>query len=306
MSFLEHKFGRVQNRCMWQTLECLSNCIFPKNGKLVDETCSPMWKEPLHEYFELMMLTWFSFVRFLKNVFSNSYEILLVENLEILQFWKNKKKEWRDRLFWKKPLSSFQKASSTKMEGANYPGGSRVAFLICLSYPLHSICVGLIAILVVLILQMHCQTELRWLPCSVSSCFNPEIATTFGTEKFFFLWVPWFNVRLQRVWRASSIPHFLPFSKSFSVMTFSTCSLSLDWLKSERNFFLTSWTEFGSWGIFWFFCVIFFRLFLKGKSSSRRSAFFSWWLPIAFMPTLAFLFTSEPGFTFSQNCSILP
>ena len=32
---------------------------------------------------------------------------------------------------------------------------------------------------------MHCQTELRSSPCSVSSCFSPEIATTFGTEKFF-------------------------------------------------------------------------------------------------------------------------
>ena len=38
--------------------------------------------------------------------------------------------------------------------------------------------------------------------------------------------------------------------------------------------FLISWTDFGSWGSFWFFCVIFFRLFMKAKSSSRKSAFF--------------------------------
>ena len=123
------------------------------------------------------------------------------------------------------------------MQGAKYPGDSRVACLIYLSYPLHSICVGLNANLAVDILQLHCQTELRSSPCSVSSCFNPEIATTFGAEKFFFLWVPWFNVRLQRFWRASSIPFFLHLSKSLSVMTFSTCRSSLHWLKSEVIFF---------------------------------------------------------------------
>ena len=153
---------------------------------------------------------------------------------------------------------------------------------------------------------MHCQTELRWLPCSVSSCFNPEIATTFGTEKFFFLWVPWFNVRLQRVWRASSIPFFLHLSKFFNLMTFSTCSSSLHWLNFEVIFF---WfpeqslvlEEFSD-----FFYVMFIRLFVKAESSSRKSAVFSWWLPNAIMPTSAFVFTSKRGFTFSLNCSILP
>ena len=192
------------------------------------------------------------------------------------------------------------------MEGAKYPGDSRVACLIYLSYTLHSICVGLNANLAVVILQMHCQTELRRSPCSVSSCFNPEIATNFGAEKVFFPVVPWFNVRLQRLWRASSIPFFLHLSKSYSVMTFSTWRSSLHWLNSEVTFF---WfpekslvlEEFSD-----FFCVIFIRLFVKAESSSRKSAVFSWWLLIAIMPTSAFVFTSKRGFTFSLNCSILP
>ena len=68
------------------------------------------------------------------------------------------------------------------MEGAKYPGDSRVACLIYLSYTLHSICVGLNANLAVVILQMHCQMKLRRSPCSVIPCFNPEIATTFWVE----------------------------------------------------------------------------------------------------------------------------
>ena len=46
-----------------------------------------------------------------------------------------------------------------------------------------------------------------------------------------------------------------------------------------------------------------FRLFLKWKSPSRKSAFLFWGLTIAFTPTSAFLFTSELGFTFPQNWS---
>ena len=174
----------------------------------------------------------------------------------------------------KKTLSSFQKASLTKIEGAKYSGDSRVACLIYLSYPLHSICVGLNANLAVVILQMHCQTELRWLPCSVSSCFNPEIATTFGTENFFFLWVPWFNVRLQRVWRASSIPFFLHLSKSFNVMTFSTCSLSLHLLKSERIFFWLPEQSFVLAEFFDFFASYFLGYFWKGNLPHEGVRFF--------------------------------
>ena len=74
----------------------------------------------------------------------------------------------------------------------------------------------------------------------------------------------------------------------------------------KRSFFLISWTEFGVRRKFGFFCFTFFRLFMKAKCSSRNSSFFSWWLPIPFTPTPAFLFTSERGFTFSLNCSILP
>ena len=118
--------------------------------------------------------------------------------------------------------------------------------------------------------------------------------------------MPWFNVRLQWFWRASLIPFFLHLSKSFNVMNFSTCSSSLHWLKSEWTFFLTSLAEFRSCGTFSFFLRHIFRLFMKGKSSSRKSTFFSWRLPIAFAPTLAFLFTFELGFTFSLNCSNLP
>ena len=72
------------------------------------------------------------------------------------------------------------------MEGAKYPGDSRVACLVYLSYPLHSIFVGLNAKLAVVILEMHFQTELRRSPCSIFSRFNPEIATTFWAELIFF------------------------------------------------------------------------------------------------------------------------
>ena len=138
------------------------------------------------------------------------------------------------------------------MEGAQYPGDSRVACLIYLSYPLHLVCVSLNANLAVAILQMHCQVKLRRSPCSVFPCFKPEVATSFWAEMVFFLWAPRFNVRLQRFWRASSLPFFLHLSKSFRVMFFSTCSSSFHWIKSDMAFFLISWTDFGSWGIFWF------------------------------------------------------
>ena len=189
------------------------------------------------------------------------------------------------------------------MEGKRYPGDCRVACLIYLSYPLHSICVGLNANVAVVILQTYCQMKLHRSPCSVTPCFNNDIATTFWAEIVFFLWVPWFNVRLQWFWRASSIPFFLHLSKSFSVMTFSPFSSSLHWLKSEVIFSLISWTEFGSSRNLWFFCVIFFRLFMKAKSSSRKGAFFSWWWPNAFTPTSTVPFTSELGPTVSLNCS---
>ena len=111
---------------------------------------------------------------------------------------KLKKKNEETVYFEKKTLSSFRKASSTKMEGAKYPRDSRVACSIYLSYPLHSICVGLNANLAVVILQMHCQMKLRRSLCSVFPCFKPENANFFWAEKVFFLWAPQFNVRLQR------------------------------------------------------------------------------------------------------------
>ena len=76
--------------------------------------------------------------------------------------------------------------------------------------------------------------------------------------------------------------------------TDSSLNWSFLWFP-EQSFVLEEFSDF--------LCVKFFRLFMKGKSSSRKSAFSSWWLPIAFMPTSAFLFTSELGFTFSINCS---
>ena len=66
----------------------LKQQFFLKTGKLVDETCSTLRKEPLHEYFEIMMLTWFSFLHFL-NVFPPSSEVLLAETLKLKQVWKN-------------------------------------------------------------------------------------------------------------------------------------------------------------------------------------------------------------------------
>ena len=196
------------------------------------------------------------------------------KNITILE---ELKKEWRNRLFWKKPLSSFQNhlQQRWKMEGAKYPGESRVACLICLSYPLHSICVGLNAILAVVILQMHCQMKLRRSPCLVFPCFNPEIATIFWVEIAFFLWVPWFIVRLQRFWRASSIPLFLHLSKSFRVMTFSTCSLSLYWLKSERIFFWLPEQSFVFAEFFDFFASYFLGYFWKENLPHEGVRFFS-------------------------------
>ena len=229
-----------------------------------------------------------------------SFHLLRFFWLKIQQYYnfgKTKEKNKETGYFENKTLSSFRKASSTKIEGAKYPGDSRVACVIYLSYPLHSNCVGLNAKLAVFILQMHCQMKLRGSPCSVFSCCNPKISTTVSAEIVFFLWVPWFIVRLQRFWRASSIPLFLHLSKSFSVMTFSNCNSSLHWLKPEVIF---SWVSERSlvlddFSVFWRHV---FGLFLKENSSSRKSAFFYWWLAVAFTPTLAFLFTSELGFTF--------
>ena len=183
------------------------------------------------------------------------------------------------------------------MEGAKYPGDSRVACLVDLSYPLHSICVGLNANVAVVILQTYCQMKLHRSPCSDTRCFNNDIATTFWAEIIFFLWVPWFIVRLQWFWRASSTAFSFIYRNPlvwwhFRLVARHFTDSSLKWS------FLISWTEFGSWGIFWFFCVIFSRLFMKGKSSSRKSAFFSWWLPIAFTPTSSFLSTYDRGFIF--------
>ena len=116
--------------------------------------------------------------------------------------------------------------------------------------------------------------------------------------------VPCFNVRLQRFRRASSIPFFLPLSKSISASKSPICSSSLHWIKSDMIFFMISWTEFGSRGNFGILCGIFFKIFMKAKSFSWMSAFFYWWLPIAVTPTLEFVFTCERGFTLSLNCSI--
>ena len=96
----------------------------------------------------------------------------------------------------------------------------------------------------------------------------------FELEKFFLLWVPWYNVRLQRFGKPSSIPLIIHLSKPFSVMTFSTCSSSLHWLKSEVIFFWFPEQSLVHEETFDFFCLIFCRLFMKAKSSSRKSAFF--------------------------------
>ena len=206
-----------------------------------------------------------------------SFHLLRFFWLKIQQYYnfgKTKEKNKETGYFENKTLSSFRKASSTKIEGAKYPGDSRVACVIYLSYPLHSNCVGLNAKLAVFILQMHCQMKLRGSPCSVFSCCNPKISTTVSAEIVFFLWVPWFIVRLQRFWRASSIPLFLHLSKSFSVMTFSNCNSSLHWLKPEVIFF-----EFlnGVWflTIFLFFGDMFLGYFWKKTLPHERVRFFT-------------------------------
>ena len=101
-------------------------------------------------------------------------------------FGKTKEKNKETGYFENKTISSFRKASSTKIEGAKYRGDSRVACVIYLSYPLHSNCVGLNAKLAVSILKMHCQMKLRGSPCSVFCCCNPKISTTVSAEIVFF------------------------------------------------------------------------------------------------------------------------
>ena len=184
-----------------------------------------------------------------------------------------------------------------------YPRDSRVACSIYLSYPLHSFCVGLNANLAVVLLQMHCQMKLRGSPCSVFSCCNTEISTTFRAGKnFFFLWLPWYNVRLQRFGKASTIPFFLHLSKPFSVMTFLTCSSSLHWLKSEVIFFWFPEQRLVLEETFDFFASYSVGYLWK-QNIPLEKVRFSWCLPFAFKPTSAFLVTSERGFTFSLNCN---
>ena len=95
--------------------------FFLKTGKLVDKISSPLWKEPLHEYFEHMMLTWFSFVDCLSNVFSPSSEVLLAENLKIKQCWKI----WRKRI--KKQVILEKKAFILPKSNFNKDGGREVS-----------------------------------------------------------------------------------------------------------------------------------------------------------------------------------
>ena len=110
-------------------------------------------------------------------------------NSEINTSLEKLKNKMKKQVFLKKKtLSSFLKASSTKMEGAKYPGESWVACLIYLIYPLPSICVGLNANLAVVLLQMHCQTKLRRSPCSVFPLFK-----TWG-RNFFLSWNSFFPV----------------------------------------------------------------------------------------------------------------
>ena len=190
------------------------------------------------------------------------------------------------------------------MEGARYPGDSRLVCLIYLSYPLHSNLVGLNANLEVVTLQMHCQLKLRRSPCSVSFCFKAEIGDTSRAEIVFlscvclYLMLDCNGFEGLHQYRFSFIYpnlllrwHFRPAARHFT-------DLSLKWSFlwfPEQSFVLEDFSDF--------FCVKFFRLLMKGKSSSRKSAFFSWWWPIAFTPTSAFLFASELGFTVSLKCS---
>ena len=192
------------------------------------------------------------------------------------------------------------------MEGAKYPGDSRVDCLIYLSYTLHSICVGLNAKLAVFILQMHCHMKLRGSPCSVFSCCNPKISTNVSAEIVFFLWVPWFIVRLQRFWRASSIPLFLHLSKSFRVMTFSTCSLSLYWLKSERIFFWLPEQSFVFAEFFDFFASYFLGYFWKEKLPHEGVRFFSDDCQLRSRQHWHLCSRLNLALLFSQNYSILP
>ena len=185
------------------------------------------------------------------------------------------------------------------MEGAKYPGESWVACLIYLSDPLPSICVGLNANLAVVLLQMHCQMKLRRSPFSVFPFFK-----TWG-RNFFLSWTNIFSCgRLDLVLDCNGFDGLHQYRFSF------ICRNPLVWWcfrLAARHFTESSliWPFFDFLNRRWFLrkflvflCVIFFRLFMKGKSNYWKGAFFSWWLPIAFTPTSAFLSTCDRGFTF--------
>ena len=161
------------------------------------------------------------------------------------------------------------------MEGAKYTGDSPVACLVDLSYPLHSICVGLNANVAVVILQTYCQMKLHRSPCSDTRCFNNDIATTFWAAIIFFLWVPWFIVRLQWFWRASSTAFSFIYRNPLVWWHFWLVARHFTDSSLKGPFFdFLGRVSFRSWGNFWFFCVIFCRLFMKAKSSSRKCSFF--------------------------------
>ena len=134
-------------------------------------------------------------------------------------------------------------------------------------------------------------------------CCNPEIATTFWAVMVFFpvgldLLVDCNGFEGLHQNRFSFICRNLLMWWHFRLAARHFIDSSLKWSFRwfpEQSFVLEEFSDF--------FCVKFLRLFMKGKSSSRKSAFFYRWLPIAFTPTSAFVFTCERGFTFLLNWS---
>ena len=139
------------------------------------------------------------------------------------------------------------------MEGAKYPGESWVACLIYLSDPFPSICVGLNAKLAVVLLQMHCQTKLRRSPCSVFPFFK-----TWG-RNFFLSWTNFFSCgHLDLVLDCNGFEGLHQYRFSFicrnpSVWDIFDLQVVISLYQVWYGLFLSSWTDIGSWGSFWFF-----------------------------------------------------
>ena len=145
---------------------------------------------------------------------------------------------------------------------------------------------------------MHCQMKLRGSPCSVFSCCNTKISTTFRAGKVFFscgcldIMLDCNGLESLHQYRFSFIYRNLLVSWPFRLAARHFTDSSLKW----------SFVDFPNRVWFLRKLLIFFASYSVGylwkQNLPLEKVRFSWWLPIAFKPTSAFLVTSERGFTF--------